>query len=325
MDACDALAHVTDPAHSCGPPLSAAHRIIHLALPTVRAYVRWAPTWLGRRLVWHRLAEPYFAWHSRDFRARLVGGGRLGGNQRDLLPKCAYWFGVWEPVLSGFLKDALKPGDGFLDVGANVGYFSVLAAHRVGPHGFVVAVEPFPPLLQDLCANVALNRLRNVRIEPVAAGCDDREIPFFYAGDPNRGESTTVPSAGFGLAARVRQRPLGALLSDDELARVRVVKIDVEGAELRALQGLEPQLERLRHDAELVVELHPDLLAAQGRHVSELAELLAPHGFHPYELPLDFGLGPLLDAPPPTQPARLERVPERAADIVFSRRDANHL
>lgn len=307
----------------CTGRLSAPHRIAHLAVPLVRAYVRRAPSWLGRRAVWRRLGEPYFAWHSHDFRARLRYGGRLAGNQSDLLPKCAYWFGVWEPVLSRYVSDALEPGDGFLDVGANVGYFSVMAAHRVGARGFVVSLEPSPPLVEELRFNVALNRLTNVRVVPVAAGADEGSVEFFDAGCPNRAESTTVPSAGFEFAGRVPQRPLGAVLTEDELRGVRLVKIDVEGAELGVLEGLRPRLQLLRQDAELIVELHPKLLVRQGRHVGEVAELLAADGFQPYGLPLDFSDRPLLDPPARVRPERLRKMPEQPADVIFSRRDTD--
>src|ERR1700757_5463861 len=58
----------------------------------------------------------------------------------DAIPMCLYLFGTWEPDLAAFLRRRLRPGDTFIDVGANVGYMSALASRLVGPHGAVVAI-----------------------------------------------------------------------------------------------------------------------------------------------------------------------------------------
>jgi hypothetical protein len=107
--------------------------------PLLRAYIRWIP-WLGKRTLWTRAAQP-LARRPRRFVARSVYGFRIEGDQRLIMPRCIYWFGTWEPPLSEWIRRALRPGDVFVDVGANVGYFTMLAARAVAPGGLVVAVE----------------------------------------------------------------------------------------------------------------------------------------------------------------------------------------
>ena len=63
-------------------------------------------------------------------------------------------YGVWEPIEASFIRGRLKPGMTLLDIGANVGYFSILGARAVGPSGTVVAIEPEPANYALLCANI---------------------------------------------------------------------------------------------------------------------------------------------------------------------------
>jgi hypothetical protein len=78
-------------------------------------------------------------------------------------------YGVWEPGETRFLRALVRPGDVFVDVGAHVGYFSLLAASRVGEEGAVIAVEPEPRNLRLLRANLARNGASRARVIPLAA------------------------------------------------------------------------------------------------------------------------------------------------------------
>src|SRR5919109_5225137 len=108
--------------------------------PLLRAYIRWAPWRLGKRTLWTWAGEA-LARQRRSFVARTRYGFRIAGDQSLIMPRCIYWFGVWEPPLSRWIRGALGPGDTFVDIGANFGYFTLLAARAVGPEGSVVAVE----------------------------------------------------------------------------------------------------------------------------------------------------------------------------------------
>jgi FkbM family methyltransferase len=256
-----------------------------LLTPVLRAYVRRAPWRLGKRALWEGVAAP-LARRPRRFVAQTAYGFRCAGDQRLIMPRCIYWFGTWEPVLSAWIWRTLRPGDVFVDVGANFGYFSLLAARAVGPGGSVVAVEASDATARRLEESLRLNRATNVRIVKAAATALEGSIPFYRA-PWNDAESTTVPTEGHELEAEVRAAPLPRLLGGEELARARIIKIDVEGGELGVLAGLAPAAGRLRPDAEIVVEAHADQLAAQGSSAGDLIELLRPAGFRAFELPLD--------------------------------------
>ena len=138
-------------------------------VPLVRAYIRYCPVKRGKVFVWTRIVEPYIAWQPHAFRARTVFGAHLEGDSQDLIQQWVYYFGVWEPVLTRWIRRTLRRGDTFVDVGANIGYFALLASKSVGPAGRVVAIEASPTICASLQRNVASNGARNVRVVNAAA------------------------------------------------------------------------------------------------------------------------------------------------------------
>jgi FkbM family methyltransferase len=287
-----------------------------LAAGAVRGYVRWAPGRLGKRAIVERLVEPRLARRAHPFRARTIHGAVLDGDHRWIMPRCLYWFGVWEPALSRWIEERLAPGDVFVDVGANMGYYALLAASRVGPGGGVVALEPAPATLAKLRANLALNPFARVRTVPAAAGARRGPVPFYRA-PWNDAESSTVSAPRFEPDGEVEAYPLAELLTAGELARTRVIKIDVEGGEWNVVEGLEPDIDRFPDGVEIVIEVHPDLL--EGRSAAALAARLAPHGFEPSWLPVDFGAAAHVERRPRVVPVPGLPPPDRLVHLILSR------
>jgi FkbM family methyltransferase len=169
----------------------------------------------------------------------------------------------------------LRPGDVFLDVGANVGYYSVLGALRVGVLGRVLAFEATPPTAVQLRKNLEANGLSQVEV--IEAAVTDGRARWVRLG---------VPAHAYGMASVTRANDAGVesfrvpavTLADAaaDIASIRMVKIDIEGGELAALRGAEPILNRVEH---LVVECNVE--------VEEIAALLRAHGFEVE--PLRFG------------------------------------
>ena len=148
-------------------------------------------------------------------------------------------------------------------------------------------------------------------------------VPFYRA-PWNDAENSIVRAAGLEHECDVAAVPLAKLLSEEELSTTRLIKIDVEGAEFNVVAGLLPAVDRLHRDAELVAEVHPDVLA-EGKSVSGLIELLEPVGFVPYWLPVDFSPLAHLDPPPSIRPARLDEPTDKLIHLVLSRRRAAEL
>jgi FkbM family methyltransferase len=291
----------------------------------LRFYVRHAPTHAGKAALAQQLLTAFRAQPQTKL-ARTVPGPRLSVETDDLLQAYVYLFGVWEPNLTAWVQRTLRPGDTFIDVGANIGYFTVLAARLVAASGHVVAVEASPEFAAAARANVALNRCPNVRVVNVAAARGPGRLEFFQPCRTNRGNTTSVATASASPPLfTVESQALPAILTREELARARLVKIDVEGAEHAVVQGLLPALTQMRDDAELIIEINPDLLAAQHTTAAQLVDLLTAHGFHAFRIANGYCIPDYVPRRPPSPPTRWTGPVTELSDFVFSRRDVPSL
>ena len=247
----------------------------------------------------------------------------------DTVQMYVYLFGTWEPDLAAFLRRRLRPGDTFVDVGANVGCVSALASRLVGPRGAVVAIEPSPPVIAALQETLTRNDLTNVRMVAAAVSDRDHELPLF-APRYNSGRTSTLARSGLREEGRVRAAPLGSLVTREELATARLIKIDVEGAEDRVLAGMVACVDALAADAELVVELSPTWWSDPQLRPIDVLHPFLERGFHVYLLPNDYSVWRYLWPRDVGAPQRLRdfAVLERRVarlDVVLSRSDADAL
>jgi FkbM family methyltransferase len=183
---------------------------------------------------------------------------------------------VYEPAVTRAVEAVLRPGMAFLDVGANIGYFSLLAASCVGPGGKVFAFEPSQTNVKLLHASRVLNGFDNVQIFPLAAG-RDWELSF-YDGSHSNGWVSPIASKPEDLLPRavVLAAPLAAILPADR--RIDMIKIDVEGAEYQALQGARAVIER--DHPPIVSEFSPPALEAiSGVSGPEYLQFLTARGY----------------------------------------------
>ena len=293
-------------------------RALHAAIPLARACVRYGPAGPGRERLWRDRVEPYLAWHSHQFSARTVFGSRLRGDTQEILQQHVYYFGVWEPNLTRWLQSRLQPGDVFIDVGANVGYFTLLASRLVGERGSVFAIEASPTIYERLAAHVARNRASNVRALNRVAAREAGRRTVYIGPASHTGLTTINAEAGWPPEAEADAAPVPDLVGDAAWRQARLIKIDVEGAEDEVVAGMAGALAHARPELELVVELHPGSGA-------ELFAILHEAGFHGYALEIEYSpLSYGRPGPPPTT-RRIEAPPREELDVIFSRRDADAL
>ncbi|MGH9187323.1 MAG: FkbM family methyltransferase [Acidimicrobiales bacterium] len=251
-----------------------------------------------------------------DYTGRTYFGSTLNCSLVDSVQRHIFHFGHWEPNNSALLSSILRPGDVFVDLGANIGYYTLLASSRVGEGGSVIAVEALPQIFELLKKNVVANGLRNVRLVNVAVAGEAGELPIYGAGPENRGMSSSVPHDDWPIEAVVPAAPLDEILTPEERARVKVIKIDIEGGELVVLERLVETLGLYPHDVQLLVELAPYIT---GEPLVVTFDKLLASGFDAYEIENSYDLEWYLKWRHPSPPRRVDRLPVHQGDVLFSR------
>ena len=182
----------------------------------------------------------------------------------------------WNLAEYAAFREATTPGATVLDVGANVGAYSLLFAQWVGPAGKVYAFEPSPHTRASLSRHLQLNGLAGV-VETVPAAVADRCAEAEFTTAPPDGLHRLAASASTPDALRVPVVSLDAFCSERGI-RPTVIKIDVEGAELSVLRGARETLRSVGAGLEAFVEIHPSLWPEVGIAQSDVADELHRQG-----------------------------------------------
>jgi FkbM family methyltransferase len=182
---------------------------------------------------------------------------------------------VLEPGETHYFQSTLRPGDVAIDVGANIGYYTLLFAKCVGAAGHVHSFEPDPTNFRLLSRNVTHNGYRNVTLHHCAVWSELSELRL-YLSDDNRGDHRSYASEEARESIAIE-----AVRLDDALAaipRVDLIKMDIQGAEFHALRGMQALLER-NPDVRLAMEFWPGGLARAGGSAQALLDLLTDMRF----------------------------------------------
>lgn len=254
--------------------------------------------------------------HCRE--AQTYFGATLVCDLSDSLQRFIYNFGVWEPHVSALIESRLRPGDIFCDVGANIGYDSLLGSSVVGPTGKVIAIEASPMIYGLLLNNLRLNHVINVETVQIAITAELGEIPIYRGYDFNVGTASIIESRGHGLEAMVRGLPLLDALSAEDCKHLRLVKIDVEGAELPILRQLADSIGEYSPELEVIVEVTPDATTNAG--LQDVFDHFRTLGFSAWAVPNSYDvIAEYLNFDAVHAPIPLSLAPTRQQDVFFSR------
>lgn len=163
---------------------------------------------------------------------------------------------MYEPEVIRALRKYLRQGDTCIDVGGHVGYLTLLMARTVGPKGKVVTFEPMPETYQVLKENVSLNGLKNVKLEQAAVGESETIGSLIF--EANQQLTWTPSATAYGVRGKSKSLSVPVTSLDHYVGNTglhpRLIKVDVEGAELDVLRGARRVL---REDGPTVlVEVH---------------------------------------------------------------------
>jgi FkbM family methyltransferase len=208
---------------------------------------------------------------------------------------------LYEPEIAEVFNRAIQPGDTVLDVGANIGIFSILAARLVGPGGCVVGFEPAADNLERFASNLALNDLTNVIVVDQPASNRIGSSTFYLNSDNDGGHSLWDPGK-HPLHPKSRAKILPIVMPtttiDAEVARLglappRLIKIDTEGAEHLVLEGA-VELLREYEIPYIIAELNEIALYQMGSSQTALRGFMADLGYDTFVLYQDGSLPKLV-------------------------------
>ena len=196
-----------------------------------------------------------------------------------------YFRKEWEPSETAIVKRLVHSGMKVLDVGAHIGYYTLLMSHLVGKDGQVHAFEPNPSTQTLLIANMVNNAVENVLMHPFAAY--DRRCQLELYCDESPASSSIVKPNTDVYGVKVQAMPLDECFNDGVFD---FVKMDIEGAEIYALRGMRGIIKR-SPSLNMIVELCPSLLQRQGASLEAYIDLISEdfdisliqrHGLVPY-------------------------------------------
>jgi len=206
------------------------------------------------------------------------------GHQMFLAPEGSYAspdmvVDRYERATTDLFKNLLEPGMVFVDVGANIGYFSLLAAKLVGQEGKVYAFEPEPGNHGLLRKNIEINSYSNIQaIQKAISDKTESTLLFLSALDTGSHSLYSEAARGVQESVEITTTTIDEFLESEGWPSINLMKIDVEGAELGVLAGMESLVER-SPNMKLVVEYCPFLIQSTGANPSDLLTKLSSMKF----------------------------------------------
>lgn len=212
----------------------------------------------------------------------IIQGSRMLYPDGDRIGNRLAVKGIYEPKTVAAILRNVKPGGTMIDIGAHIGYFTLMAARAAGPEGHVYAIEPDPANFAVLVENVRLNKYENVHLIRGAAW--DKEEPLTFkpggalgqidlASPPDENHRSGPWSRDPGNSGTVYGRRMDAQIGH---LTADLIKIDTQGAEARALEGMPNAIAAA---GSVIVEIWPDGLAQFGNTADDILRALRPGKF----------------------------------------------
>jgi FkbM family methyltransferase len=207
------------------------------------------------------------------------GRSVLAADLNDVLGRYVFVDGFWEPVVTSVFTHLLQPGQTYIDVGAHCGYFTLLAARRIMPGGRIIAFEPDTRNRRNLADNLALNECGEVVVEPLAVSEMDGNVMFETSSPRNSvvAKVTDHPAGVGSQTESVRAVSLDSYCEKKNIRRVDLVKMDIEGGEAQAIEGMRRGLASGLY-RRILMELHPGCLRGQNRDPRDVISALIDKG-----------------------------------------------
>ena len=207
-------------------------------------------------------------------------GYRLYLDLRSFAERRTYFSGTGSQQSLEYLFPALmRPGDQYIDVGANIGVIALMANKLIGQTGRGFAFEPNPEVFARLKQHFELNRVTNIEAIPYAVADQESDARLVVLGSASGSGSLAFGETDSARSFTVRTTTAKRYVDTLDRAKATIIKIDSEGYEVKVLRGLGDFLDA--PELAVLAEVNPSLLRLAGDSHEALGELMAGHGFRP--------------------------------------------
>ena len=189
-----------------------------------------------------------------------------------------YTNGYWEKNVTALIRQICQKGDVVFDVGANIGYYTLITADLVGQEGMVYAFEPCPRNIRILESNVRQNHFGNISVETTALGERSETMHMYFPDDVQFGAGGFFKDRRYLVRQKVQVTTLDDFIKQRDITRIDFLKMDIEGGEVFALRGMK---ETLKHKiiTNAFIDIHNTILSHSGYKPQDIKKCLVDYGY----------------------------------------------
>lgn len=232
--------------------------------------------------------KKYFAFHKYIFKPyHLLDGVKkrivyrdsiaLNLDLADWIQQQLYFTREYEKNEIDYLYSVLKNGDTFIDIGGNIGLFSLNASKIIGNNGKVYAFEAFKPNYEKFLGHLTINNSKNVTLEHLAVTDKNGSIDILYNDNYDNVGMASSYLEQFTAKERVKSISLDNYVREHQITKIDLIKIDIEGGEFSALQGMKEILSL--YQPKIIIEINNIALKSSDHSEEELIRLLVDKGY----------------------------------------------
>lgn len=228
---------------------------------------------------------------AKTFKKKLHTGQLINLKAEDHIQRTLLWYGFYEKDSILKWEQFIQDDSVVIDIGANIGYYTLIAANKAGK-GWVHCFEPVTISYEALQQNIQLNHLTNVTANAVGISNSEALQTYYISSADNRGMSGMKHPENFsGLVEKKQTITLDSYAIKNNLSRIDLIKIDIEGNELNALKGMQTILTQNR--PALFIEVIKEHLTKFGTGIDEVYAFLQSYGYTPYKIGSGNNLKPI--------------------------------
>jgi FkbM family methyltransferase len=210
---------------------------------------------------------------------------RINLSLDDWIQKQIFYFGRYEIEKNEtlFWQNIVCGNNTVLDIGANIGYYTLMAAARISDESRVYGFEPVSDTYRKLLENIKINDFKNIISENLAVSNENGEIELFVADEKSTGSSSIALHVNFsGSKEKVKTIKIDDYLSQKSIKKVDLVKIDVEGCEPWVIEGMKETMRNLK--PVIMIEVLDERLNTVNSSKEQLFELFSENNYSAYEI-----------------------------------------